>query len=180
MLETIFSNPVYGYLFIFTARVMDVSLDVFRLLMLTRGYSPAAAVIGFFEVTIFVLALGTVLSGGLNNPLNIIAYAGGFATGNIVGAYIEEKMAFGYVVIHMFPALTCCGELISWLRERNYGVTQIAGEGRSGQRDVLIVTAKRKNLPDILNIMNEVAPDIFFNISDIRSIHGGVFPRHRP
>lgn len=180
MLETIMANPVYGYFFIFTARVVDVSLDVFRLLMLTRGYAPAAAFIGFFEVSVFVLALGTVISGGLGDPLKIVAYAGGFATGNIVGAFIEEKMALGYVVIHLFPENSCCGELTALLRERNYGVTRISGEGRFGPRDVLIITAKRKDLPYILKKMDEVAPDMFFNISDIRSIHGGVFPRRRP
>lgn len=180
MLEIIITNPFYAYLFIFIARVVDVSLDVFRLLMLTRGYSLPAAVIGFFEVCIFVLALGTVISGGLTDPLKIAAYAGGFATGNIVGSFIEDKMAFGYVVIHVFPERLCCSELITRLRERNYGVTRIAGEGRSGPRDMLVVTAKRKDLPYIIKLMDQIAPETFFSISDIRSIHGGTFPRRRP
>lgn len=148
--------------------------------MLTRGYYLVAAVIGFFEVAVFVFVLGAVISGGINDPLKIIAYAGGFAAGNIVGALIEEKMAFGYVIIHVFPTMSSSDELTARLRKENYGVTQIAGEGRSGMREVLIVTAKRKNLPNILKTINEVEPDTFFNISDIRSIHGGVFPRRRP
>lgn len=180
MLETVLSNPVYGYLFIFTARVIDVSLDVFRLLMLTRGYALAAAVIGFFEVCIFVLALGTVIAGGISDPVKIIAYAGGFATGNIIGSIIEERMAFGFVAIQMFPHESHCGNLVARLRENNYGVTRIKGEGISGPRDMLVVSAKRKNLGSILRIMNEVAPQTFFNISDIRSIHGGIFPHRRP
>jgi uncharacterized protein YebE (UPF0316 family) len=180
MLETIIANPIYGYLFIFTSRVIDVSLDVFRLLMLTRGYALVAAVIGFFEVTIFVVALGTVIAGGLSDPVRIIAYAGGFATGNIIGSVIEERMAFGFVAIQMFPRDSCCGNLIARLRESNYGVTRITGEGVSGPRDVLIVSAKRKNLSNILKTMNDVAPGTFFNISDIRSIHGGIFPHRRP
>ena len=98
MLETLISNPVYGYFFIFFARVADVSLDVFRLLMLTRGYALPAAAIGFIEVAIFVVALGSVLYGGLTDPLKVIAYAGGFATGNLVGVYIEENG----------PGLCCC------------------------------------------------------------------------
>jgi len=180
MFELIAANPFYGYLFIFFARVADVSLDVFRLLLLTRGYAIPAAVIGFFEVSIFVLALGTVISGGPIDFIKIIAYSGGFATGNLAGSYLEEKMAFGFVVVQVFPSDDCCGELVRRLRDHNFGVTRIAGKGRSGPRDILVVTAKRKNLPQIVKIMDQVAPETFFNISDIRSIHGGVFPRSRP
>lgn len=180
MLEFISSNPFYGYLFIFLARVTDVSLQVFRLLLLTRGYALLASVTGFFEVAIFVMALGVVFAGGFDDPLKVIAYAGGFASGTLIGSIIEERMALGYVVIQVFPAKACCGELITTLRESNYGVTRVAGEGKYGPRDVLMVTAKRKDLRNLLKIMDRVAPEAFFNISDIRSIHGGVFPRGRP
>lgn len=180
MFETLIANPVNGYLFIFFARVIDMSLDVFRLLLLTRGYAVRASVIGFVEVSVFVLALGMVFSGGLTDPLKILAYAAGFATGNLVGSFIEEKMALGYIVIQVFPPNHCCDNLITHLRERNFGVTRITGEGKTGPRDILLVTTKRKNQPELLKIFNDMSPEMFFNISDIRSIHGGIFPRHRP
>jgi uncharacterized protein YebE (UPF0316 family) len=180
MFDIILANPVYGYFFIFSARVIDVSLSVFRLLMLTRGYAVIAAAIGFFEVSIFVLALGTVITGGLNDPVRLIVYAAGFATGNLIGSIIEDKMAFGFVAIQMFPHVSQCDKLITSLRNSNYGVTRICGEGASGPREILVVCAKRKNRGNILSIMNDVAPETFFNISDIRSIHGGIFPSSRP
>lgn len=171
--------PILAYLFIFLARVIDVSLGVFRLLLLTRGYAIPAALIGFVEVSVFVLALGTVFSGGLTDFTKVIAYAGGFAIGNLVGIKIEGYMAVGYVVIQMFPDEEHCGRLRNILREHNYGVTSIPGEGKWGPREILVATIKRKDLSDILNIMNQVAPDTFFNTSDIRSTHGGVFPHKR-
>jgi len=178
-MELINSYPILAYLFIFFARVIDVSLGVFRLLLLTRGYSLPAAIIGFVEVSIFVLALGTVFSGGLTDFVKIMAYAGGFATGNLVGAKIEERMAVGYVVVQMFPNEEQSVQLKNLLREHDYGVTTIPGEGKWGPREILVATIKRKCLKDILNIMDQVAPDIFFNTSDVRSIHGGIFPRKR-
>jgi uncharacterized protein YebE (UPF0316 family) len=178
-MELINTYPLLAYLFVFFARVIDVSLGVFRLLLLTRGYAIPAAVIGFVEVSIFVLALGTVFSGGLTDYVKIIAYAGGFATGNLVGIKIEEYMAVGYVVIQMFPNEEQSAQLRELLREKGYGVTAIPGEGKWGLREILVATIKRKDLKDIINIMNQVSPDIFFNISDIRTIHGGIFPRKR-
>jgi len=79
---------IFGYLFIFSARVIDMSLDVIRILMLMRDRRVLAAVIGFFEITVFVLALNEVLKGGLNDPGKVIAYAGGFATGNYIGSLL--------------------------------------------------------------------------------------------
>lgn len=178
-MEIFNSYPILVYLFIFSARVIDVSLGVFRLLLLTRGYAIPAAVIGFFEVSIFVVALGTVFSGGLTDYTKIIAYAGGFAIGNLVGVKIEGYMAVGYVVIQMFPDEEQSQQLGNILREHNYGVTSIPGEGKCGHREILVATIKRKDLCDIINIMNQVSPDIFFNTSDIRTIHGGTFPRKR-
>jgi uncharacterized protein YebE (UPF0316 family) len=180
MIEILLANPIFSYFFIFSARLIDVSLGVFRLLMLTRGYAVIAAVIGFFEISIFVVALGIVINGGLNDPVRLIVYAAGFATGNIIGSIIEEKMAFGFVAIQMFPHISQCDNLITSLRSSNYGVTRIYGEGASGPREILFVFAKRKNRGHILSIMNDVAPETFFNLSDIRSIHGGIFPGRRP
>ncbi|MGI6064906.1 MAG: DUF2179 domain-containing protein [Bacillota bacterium] len=178
-MEIFVENPILAYLFIFFARVADVSLDVFRLLLLTRGYSVPAAIVGFFEVSIFVVALGTVFSGGVTDIFKIIAYAAGFASGNLVGMQIEKMTAFGYVVIQMFPTKEDGERLGNLLRENNFGLTTIAGEGKWGPRDILVVTVKRKDLPRVLKIMSQVAPDIFYNTSDIRSIHGGIFPRRK-
>lgn len=176
MLHSLVINPFFGYFFIFLARITDVSMDVFRLLMLTRGYAVPAALIGFFELCVYVVALGSVLSGGLTDPWKIFAYAAGFATGNFVGSFIEKRLAIGYVVIQMFPPSESCEELTALLRKNNYGVTKMIGEGRSGLREILIVNAKRRDQKHILDLMNEVAPDTFYNLSDIRSKHGGVFP----
>ncbi|MHB1652950.1 MAG: DUF2179 domain-containing protein [Desulfitobacteriaceae bacterium] len=176
MLALIFSTPLLLYLFIFLARVSDMSLDVFRVLLLTRGYSLPAGVIGFFEVIIYIVALGTVMQGGISDLAKVVAYAAGFATGNFLGAYFEKKMAVGYVVIQVFPAPKTGQELLERLRVANFGVTVLLGEGASGSREVLVVTAKRKSQDKILAIMNEVDPDTFFHISDIRTLQGGVFP----
>ncbi|ATW26043.1 DUF2179 domain-containing protein [Candidatus Formimonas warabiya] len=178
-MEIISSHPLFAYLFIYFARVIDVSLDVFRVLLLTRGYSIPAAAIGFVEVSVFVLALGTVFAGGHLDLFKVVAYAGGFATGNLLGIRIEQKMAIGYTVVQIFPEKENCTKLRNLLREHNYGVTCIPGEGKWGPREILVVTIKRKDLPDIIKIMDQVAPETFFNTSDIRSIHGGIFPHPR-
>jgi uncharacterized protein YebE (UPF0316 family) len=83
-------------LLIFFLRVLDMTLDTLRVLFVMRGKKRIAWILGFFQSAIFVLAIGKVLT-QLNNPLNIIGYAAGFATGNVVGMLIEERIAIGHV-----------------------------------------------------------------------------------
>ncbi|NLC06414.1 MAG: hypothetical protein GX755_00350 [Syntrophomonadaceae bacterium] len=47
------ASVIFGYLFIFVARVTDMSLDVLRILMLTRGNRLNAALIGFLRWSFF-------------------------------------------------------------------------------------------------------------------------------
>lgn len=163
------------YILVFLARVTDMSLDVIRILMLTRGKNFLAASIGFVEITIFILALGQVFTKGFDNPFMIMAYAAGFAAGNYVGGIIEEKMAIGYIGLQIFPSIDCQAELVNQLRDAGFGATCVTGQGRSGERNIVFVFLKRRNLQRALNLIKNIDPQIFFNISDARQIYGGFF-----
>ncbi|MFU8794232.1 MAG: DUF5698 domain-containing protein, partial [Dethiobacteria bacterium] len=85
---------------IFFAKIAHVSLGTIRIIYLTRGKSFPAAVIGFFEIIIYLIALSMVLN-NLNDWSNILVYGLGYATGNIVGSKIEEKIAIGVVHVQI-------------------------------------------------------------------------------
>lgn len=175
MLELL-NTPMGAYLFIFIARVMDMSLDVLRLLMLMRGKKAIASLVGFVEVSIFIVALGQALSGGLDDPGKIIAYAAGFATGNFVGSLIEEWLAVGHLSMQVFPSPAKVEILCQRFREEGFGVTTVCGCGRSGERTIMFVHLKRKDLKRATDILDQVEPETFYNISDSRAVRGGVFP----
>lgn len=168
-----------AYLFIFGARVIDVSLDVLRILMLMRDRRLLASIIGFFEVTVFVLALNEVLKGGLDDTAKVLAYAGGFAAGNYVGSLIEGRLAMGYLSLQVFPPTHLEQRFVTVLRQEGFGVTTISGQGRDGERIIIFVTLKRKNLERAIDILDNICPDVFFTISDARHIKGGIFPTSR-
>ncbi|PKM81344.1 MAG: hypothetical protein CVU89_10050 [Firmicutes bacterium HGW-Firmicutes-14] len=172
--------PAVGaYLFIFFARVVDMSLDVLRILMLMRDRRFLAAVIGFCEVSIFIVALNQVLTGGLDDPGKVVAYAGGFATGTYIGSLIENKLAIGYLSLQVFPPQYQCTDCVKVLRDNGFGVTTVEGEGRHGKRSVLFVALKRKDLRRIVRILDSIDPELFFTVSDAKNIRGGVFPMKR-
>lgn len=167
---------VGGYLFIFFARVLDMSLDVIRILMLTRDKRLQAALIGFVEVAIFIVAISQVLNGGLNDPFKVIAYAGGFATGNYVGSLIDSRLALGFISLQVFCDKCNHDEMAATLRNEGFGVTSVIGYGRDGERTILFVTIKKKDLSKAIHLMEKIHSEAFYSIYDARHIHGGFFP----
>jgi uncharacterized protein YebE (UPF0316 family) len=104
---------------IFCLRLIDVSLGTVRLLMIGRGQRKIAPLLGFVEVTIWVVAISQVIS-NLDNIVNVLAYSGGFAAGTLVGMWIEDRLPLGYVGISIFS--TTKGKEIAWqLRQADWG-----------------------------------------------------------
>lgn len=165
-----------GYLFIFCARICDVSLATMRMLMVVRGQRLYAAFIGFFEVIIYIVALNKIFS-NLNNPINLIVYAAGFATGNFVGSLIEEKLAVGTLTVQVIT-MKAPLELTEILREQGFGVTVIEGQGREGTRYILQIILQRKCINILRKKIDEWDPDAFWTIFDARYTKGGIFTRY--
>src|SRR5512139_2380830 len=117
-------------LMIFGLRVIDMTLDTLRVLVMMRGRKKIAWVLGFFQASIFVIAITSVLS-NLDNPVNILGYAAGFATGIVVGMTIEERLAIGHIQLSIIsPARGSA--LAERLRAEGYAITEISGRGKDG------------------------------------------------
>lgn len=168
-------TALVGYLLIFIAKVSDVSLATIRMIMVVKGKRLHAAAIGFVEVSIWVLAVGTVLS-NLDDPINVIMYASGFAAGNYVGIMIEEKMALGSILVQVITYKKAM-ELVDVLREEGYGVTVVEGHGRNGINHLLNIMIQRKQLGRLNQLLDEHDQQAFVTILDTRSIKGGFFSR---
>ncbi len=67
-----------------------MSLGTIRVIFITKGVRYLAPLIGFFEVIIWLLAIGQVMN-KLTNIASCIVYGGGFAMGTFVGMLIKEK-----------------------------------------------------------------------------------------
>lgn len=83
---------------IFLARILYVSLGTLRTILVFRSYPVYAALLGFLEIVVWVLAAGQVLQ-NLDEWCLVVAYAGGFAAGNVVGIWLESKLAVGVELV---------------------------------------------------------------------------------
>jgi uncharacterized protein YebE (UPF0316 family) len=162
---------------IFLARVADVTLGTLRIIFTSRGRQNLAPLLGFFEVLIWVIAIGQLVQ-NLNSVTSFLGYAAGFAAGNFVGMAIESRMAIGTVIIR---AIIQVGgdEVMSRLHDAGFGVTGVDGQGFTGPVKLVYTVVKRKHIKSVLRIIHEVNPKAFLSIEDLRSTEEGFFPSRR-
>jgi uncharacterized protein YebE (UPF0316 family) len=156
---------------IFALRVCDMTCDTLRMLFVVRGRKAIAWGLGFAQSIIFVVAITSVLS-HMNNPLNVVGYAAGFATGNVVGMWIEEWLAIGHVKISIVTQRlgTALSEI---LREDGFAVTEIPARGRDGSVSMLSVSVLRKDVTKVEAIVHAKDPEAFVISEDVRPLRRG-------
>jgi len=126
---------------IFFARVCDVSLGTIRIIFISKGIRYLAPFVGFFEVIIWLLAIGQIMQ-NLTNVYYYIFYAAGFATGNYVGILIEEKLSIGTVGIRIITKRDA-KKLVDVLKDHKYSVSVVDGEGLTGPIKIIFAVTPR-------------------------------------
>jgi uncharacterized protein YebE (UPF0316 family) len=156
---------------IFGLRVTDMTLDTLRVLFVMRGRKLYAWILGFFQALVFVIAITNVLR-DLSNPLNILGYAAGFATGVVVGMAIEQRLAIGHVHLRVISPTRGTG-IAEKLRDEGYAVTEVPARGKDGMVTMLNCSVLRKDTAKVRSMVNFVDPDAFITSEDIRPIRRG-------
>ncbi len=171
--------PVWaGALLIFFARVTDVSLGTLRIAFISRGEKTLAPIIGFFEMLIWLLAIGAIVR-DLTNLAYYIAYAGGFATGVFTGLRIEDRIALGSRMIRTITGEDATG-LTAALRAHGWGVTAVRAAGASGEVNLIFSVIKRADVPQYMQMVRTHHPEAFSSIEDVRSVEKGVLRPRKP
>ena len=63
--------------------------------------------------------------------------------------------------------------IIDELRNNKFGVTTFVGEGRDGERKMILITAKRKRVNELYNFLKMNKIEAFVSVNDITSYSGG-------
>ena len=178
-IEALFAGP-YGPFVIFGLRIVDVSMSTIRILLAVRGHKMIVPLIGFFEVLVWVTAVGNAIK-FLDSPLHLLGYAGGFATGNIVGLLIEERLAIGFATMRVVS--THAGvEMADALRSIGFGVTEFGAQGRDGRVEVLYTVCKRRDIDRVIDEVERWDAQAFITVEEPRDIRWGwmqTTPRQR-
>ena len=165
------SNIYLGAFIIFLCRVVDMTMGTFRVQMIVKRKKLTAGIIGFFEVLIFILIVSKVIQ-DIGNWLNVIAYCGGFATGNMVGIYISEKISKDIISVGIISK-NKWREIEEKLRDEGFGVTRNVGYGKDGEVQILRVICERKYFPKVRDTSLEYDRKVFITSYLLTGKYGG-------
>lgn len=164
-------EPLLGALLIFCLRLIDVSLGTVRILMAVRGRRLLAGAMGFFEVTIFLVAISQVLT-NIGNWWNVLGYAGGFAVGTILGMTIENKLAIGLAEVNIV-SMGKGIEIAEALREEGFGATEFLGAGQESIVDMIHTVVRRREVPSVTAVASAVDDSAFITVHEMQRAYRG-------
>ncbi len=156
---------------IFAARVVDVSMGTIRVQLIVRRRKYLAALIGFFEVLIFILIVSKVIS-DIGNWFNVVAYAAGFATGTLLGVTVAERMSRGIVEVTVITHKPW-REVEQAVRQAGFALTRYSGVGREGRVDVLSAVCAAREAHRLLDAVTKADPRAFVYTQELAGLRGG-------
>jgi uncharacterized protein YebE (UPF0316 family) len=158
-------------LVIFLLRVSNNAIDTIRILFMVRGKKLFAWICAFLVSLNYIVVISSVLS-DLKNPIIIIMYSSGYATGNVLGMWLEDKLALGHLQLTIISA--SLGSLLAeHLRSNGFAVTEIPARGKDGMVTVLHCDVLRKQLALIENLVKEVDENAFITAEEVRPVRRG-------
>lgn len=164
-------DPTWLPIVIFCARVTDVSMGTLCMICMVRGHKVLAVCLSFVEILIWVFAASSVLT-HLDNLANVIAYAGGYATGRALGMWVESKLALGTQAL-TFISRGNAQAVAERLRFADHCVTTMTGSGRDGPVAICHTILPRRLTPLAIRMAREIDPDVMVTVEDVRTAAGG-------
>jgi uncharacterized protein YebE (UPF0316 family) len=162
--ENIFSFLLLPFL-IFLARITDVSINTIRIIYVLGGRRWTATMLGFFESFIWLMAIRQIFE-HLDNWLCYVAYPAGFASGIFIGMIIEERIAYGKVIVRIITRRDV-KPLIDFLNSQKRRYTHVNAEGPDGHENLVFTVLDRENLEVTLYKLKAMLPSAFYTVEKV-------------
>jgi len=169
------SNSFWVYIAIFVGKNIEVTFATLRIVLINRGEKVKGAIVAFFEILLWIFITGSVLTGFKDDWIRILVFALAFASGNYLGTWLEAKLAFGLCSIQVIAPKTKAAEnLMADLRDHDFAVTAVSGEGKTRKRLVMLLHLKRRRIPEAVEIIKSSnINNLMITINDTKVIRGG-------
>jgi uncharacterized protein YebE (UPF0316 family) len=131
--------------------------------------------LAIFEIAIWISVVSAVIHQIKEKPLLIILYAFGYASGNAPGIIVEQKLAFGLIILRVITRRA--GPAIAdHLRQQGQPVTIVTGEGMKGPIEELYIVCRRKDLQWILPEVKKQDQSAFYVVEQARDVSNVLRP----
>jgi uncharacterized protein YebE (UPF0316 family) len=159
---------------IFFARIIDVTLATLRTVYSVKGKTLLAGIIGFIEATIWFIVVKEALNTDIESVFIVISYAGGFATGSILGTFVSKKFVNSLIKVEVITT-KATPDNIEKIRLEGFGVSvlDILDETKDIDKKMLIITLNSKHLEELKRILRHIDRNAFVVVNESKIVQNG-------
>lgn len=167
---------IFTCLYIFGARLVDVTLGTIRTVLIVKGKKLPAALIAFIEVFVWFMVAREALNTEIDSLLIPIFYAGGYATGTLLGSWVSNTFLDGLIGVQVIVKRKNLSPLVDEIRNKGFGVSivDLKNDYEGEKKDLLIIQINKKSLKILTKIIRTTEPDAFVVINETKYVQNGM------
>ena len=166
--------PVVVCLLVCGAKIVEITIQSLKTCMMVKGQSLKAAGLGFIECTIWGLVISTIIGTLGDNPLLLLFYCVGYATGLFLGSTIESKIALGTSNLELIANDESTEKITEYLKEKGRGYTVFDGHGSTDKMNMIFIVLPRREVSKVLKEIRALCDNkVFVVASDVSKYAGG-------
>ena len=167
-------HPIVLCLIVCSAKIVEISIQSLKTVMMVKGQRAKAAMLGFIECMIWGLVISTLVPTLGNNIALLVFYCGGYALGLFIGSTIENKIAIGTSNLELIANDKSTELITAYLKENNRGYTVFEGHGSIDKMNMIFIVLSRKETPKVLKEIRKCCDNkVFVAVSEVSKYAGG-------
>lgn len=157
---------------IFMARILDVTMGTCRTVMVVKGKTLYATIIGFIEVFIWFIIVREALNTDVESIWIAVSYSLGFATGTYLGGVVSKKLIKSTFSVEV---ITSKKDMSDVLREKGYGVTELSVEGKDTdvEKYMLLLEVNNTSLNELKTLIKKIDKNAFTIVTETKLVQNG-------
>jgi uncharacterized protein YebE (UPF0316 family) len=166
--------PIAVCLIVCLAKIVEISIQSLKTVMMVKGQRAKAAMLGFVECMIWGLVISTLVTTLGDNIVLLVFYCSGYALGLFIGSSIENKIAIGTSNLELIANDESTKKITTYLKEKGRGYTVFEGHGSIDKMNMIFIVLPRKETPRILKEIRACCDNkVFVAVSEVSKYAGG-------
>ena len=159
---------------VFGCRIIDVSLSTFRTVILVKGKTKIAALIAIVEALVWFLVVRDALNFPADSRIEVwnigLAYALGYAIGNIVGGELSKRIS-GTINVQIVTS-SKNDDMIKKIQEKGFEITVIDANPSqySGEKYIIFAVIKNTRLKEFRKLIYSLDNKAFILASETKVV----------
>ena len=156
------------------AKIIEISIQSLKTVMMVKGQKLVAACLGFTECMIWGLVISTLITTLGDDITLLVCYCLGYAMGLFLGSTIEGKLAIGTSNIELIANDESTEKIIAYLKEKNRGYTVFEGRGSIEKMNMIFIVLPRKEASHTIKEIKAICDNkVFVAVGEVSRYSGG-------